>query len=97
MYWCLFMHAAIYLDPEQYVLLSQENIDEIAMLETLDNGKPFKYSRTSDLPQVSSASFRHIAWDVWCATHARTHAFSIRMSRLLSLRAASWIGTDSVV
>ena len=30
----------------------QENIDELAMLETLDNGKPFKYARTSDLPQV---------------------------------------------
>ena len=35
-------------------MLLQENIDELAMLETLDNGKPFKYARTSDLPQVCS-------------------------------------------
>ncbi len=42
----------------QLTMLLQENIDELAMLETLDNGKPFKYARTSDLPQVcSNASF----------------------------------------
>ncbi|KAK9863136.1 hypothetical protein WJX84_007763, partial [Apatococcus fuscideae] len=32
--------------------LMEENIDELAMLETLDNGKPYKYARTSDLPQA---------------------------------------------
>ena len=40
-------------------MLLQENIDELAMLETLDNGKPYKYARTSDLPQVCLSPQSH--------------------------------------
>ena len=30
----------------------QENLEELAMLESLDNGKPLSASKTGDLPQV---------------------------------------------
>lgn len=29
----------------KFAALIEENIDELAVLESLDNGKPFKYSR----------------------------------------------------
>ena len=30
----------------------QENLEELAMLESLDNGKPLSASKSGDLPQV---------------------------------------------
>jgi len=43
--------------------LVEDNIDELAELETLDNGKPITESRTGDLPMVVD-TFRYYAG--WC-------------------------------
>ncbi|HEX8997373.1 MAG TPA: aldehyde dehydrogenase family protein [Ktedonobacterales bacterium] len=40
--------------------LIEEHADELAMLETLDNGKPIKYSRASDVP-LTADHFRYFA------------------------------------
>ena len=34
----------------------QENLEELAMLESLDNGKPLAASKSGDLPQVMQAA-----------------------------------------
>jgi hypothetical protein len=38
------------------VLVAQENLEELAMLESLDNGKPISASKSGDLPQVSTCT-----------------------------------------
>ncbi|HEX8983149.1 MAG TPA: aldehyde dehydrogenase family protein, partial [Ktedonobacterales bacterium] len=40
--------------------LIEEHADELAMLETLDNGKPIKYSKASDVP-LTADHFRYFA------------------------------------
>jgi acyl-CoA reductase-like NAD-dependent aldehyde dehydrogenase len=40
--------------------LIEQNADELALLETLDNGKPIKYSRSIDVPQAAD-HFRYFA------------------------------------
>ncbi len=40
--------------------LIERNADELALLETLDNGKPIRYSRTIDVPQATD-HFRYFA------------------------------------
>jgi aldehyde dehydrogenase (NAD+) len=42
--------------------LIQERSRELAVLETLDNGKPIKESRDSDLPIVAAHFFYHAGW-----------------------------------
>ncbi|MFJ8811359.1 aldehyde dehydrogenase family protein [Amycolatopsis thermoflava] len=42
--------------------LIQERSRELAVLETLDNGKPIKESRDSDLPLVAAHFFYHAGW-----------------------------------
>ncbi|KAA9151781.1 aldehyde dehydrogenase family protein [Amycolatopsis acidicola] len=42
--------------------LIQERSRELAVLETLDNGKPIKESRDSDLPTVAAHFFYHAGW-----------------------------------
>ncbi|HKS49528.1 MAG TPA: aldehyde dehydrogenase family protein [Amycolatopsis sp.] len=42
--------------------LIQERSRELAVLETLDNGKPVKESRDSDLPTVAAHFFYHAGW-----------------------------------
>ncbi|TNC21661.1 aldehyde dehydrogenase family protein [Amycolatopsis alkalitolerans] len=42
--------------------LIQERARELAVLETLDNGKPIKESRDSDLPTVAAHFFYHAGW-----------------------------------
>ncbi|OXM73788.1 MULTISPECIES: aldehyde dehydrogenase family protein [Amycolatopsis] len=42
--------------------LIQECSRELAVLETLDNGKPIKESRDSDLPLVAAHFFYHAGW-----------------------------------
>ena len=42
--------------------LIEENIDELAELETLDNGKPIKESRYADLPLVIDAFRYYAGW-----------------------------------
>ena len=42
--------------------LIEENIDEIAALETLDNGKPIVYSRNVDLPLVIDCYRYYAGW-----------------------------------
>lgn len=37
-------------------LRMQENLEELAMLESLDNGKPSSASKGGDLPQVMMAA-----------------------------------------
>ena len=37
------------------LLCAQENLEELAMLESLDNGKPLSASKGGDLPQVMVA------------------------------------------
>ena len=36
----------------------QENLEELAMLESLDNGKPLSASKSGDLPQVQDMHSR---------------------------------------
>ena len=33
-------------------MVAQESLEELAMLESLDNGKPISASKSGDLPQV---------------------------------------------
>ena len=40
----------------------QEHSRELAVLETLDNGKPIKESRDTDLPTVAAHFFYHAGW-----------------------------------
>jgi acyl-CoA reductase-like NAD-dependent aldehyde dehydrogenase len=40
--------------------LIEQNADELALLETLDNGKPIKYARSIDVPQAAD-HFRYFA------------------------------------
>ncbi|GAB3579526.1 aldehyde dehydrogenase family protein [Amycolatopsis endophytica] len=42
--------------------LIQERSRELAVLETLDNGKPIRESRDSDLPLVAAHFFYHAGW-----------------------------------
>ncbi|MBA0128092.1 aldehyde dehydrogenase family protein [Haloechinothrix sp. YIM 98757] len=42
--------------------LIQERSRELAVLETLDNGKPIKESRDADLPAVAAHFFHHAGW-----------------------------------
>ncbi|MBB3661982.1 MULTISPECIES: aldehyde dehydrogenase family protein [Prauserella salsuginis group] len=42
--------------------LLQERARELAVLETLDNGKPIKESRDSDLPTAAAHFFYHAGW-----------------------------------
>ena len=42
--------------------LIEENIDELAALETLDNGKPIKDSRNADLPLVIDCYRYYAGW-----------------------------------
>ncbi|MFD2421595.1 aldehyde dehydrogenase family protein [Amycolatopsis pigmentata] len=42
--------------------LIQERSRELAVLETLDNGKPIKESRDTDLPAVAAHFFYHAGW-----------------------------------
>jgi aldehyde dehydrogenase (NAD+) len=42
--------------------LIQERARELAVLETLDNGKPIKESRDSDLPTAAAHFFYHAGW-----------------------------------
>ena len=42
--------------------LLEENLDELAALETLDNGKPVKDSRTGDIPQVIDCIRYYAGW-----------------------------------
>ncbi|MDQ0377381.1 aldehyde dehydrogenase family protein [Amycolatopsis thermophila] len=42
--------------------LVQERSRELAVLETLDNGKPIRESRDSDLPLVAAHFFYHAGW-----------------------------------
>ncbi len=37
----------------------QENADELAVLESLDNGKPFSIARAVDVPAVRHAALEH--------------------------------------
>ena len=38
---------------DHYVYFVQENIEELAMLESLDNGKPVSVAKAGDFPLVS--------------------------------------------
>ncbi|GAA4861631.1 aldehyde dehydrogenase family protein [Saccharopolyspora cebuensis] len=42
--------------------LIQERARELAVLETLDNGKPIKESRDSDVPTAAAHFFHHAGW-----------------------------------
>ncbi|AUS79328.1 betaine-aldehyde dehydrogenase [Actinoalloteichus sp. AHMU CJ021] len=42
--------------------LIQERSRELAVLETLDNGKPIRESRDADLPTVAAHFFHHAGW-----------------------------------
>ncbi|WP_016698290.1 aldehyde dehydrogenase family protein [Actinoalloteichus spitiensis] len=42
--------------------LVQERSRELAVLETLDNGKPIRESRDADLPTVAAHFFHHAGW-----------------------------------
>ncbi|MCF6524418.1 aldehyde dehydrogenase family protein [Streptomyces sp. JJ36] len=42
--------------------LIQERSRELAVLETLDNGKPIRETRDADLPQVAAHFFYHAGW-----------------------------------
>eukprot|EP00891_Asterochloris_glomerata_P008274 jgi/Astpho2/8274/Aster-01357 len=46
----------------KFAALIEENIDELAVLESLDNGKPFKYSRNTDLPQCVEHIHYYAGW-----------------------------------
>jgi len=36
-------------------LLHQEHLEELAILESLDNGKPLSVAKSSDLPEVANS------------------------------------------
>src|SRR5699024_2767451 len=42
--------------------LIQERARELAVLESLDNGKPIKESRDSDIPTAAAHFFYHAGW-----------------------------------
>src|SRR6478609_4649576 len=42
--------------------IMQERSRELAVLESLDNGKPIKESRDVDIPQVAAHFFYHAGW-----------------------------------
>ena len=66
----------------------QENQEELATLESLDNGKPYAVAKAADLPLVSGPLLAHLKQQCSCALGELAFSACSVLLRAASLRAA---------